>query len=582
MQVSLEKKLFIAFFIVIILLCFSFFLYFSGERKFNETNELVNHTNEVLYHISLTKSLITDIESTVRGKILGADLPKDDVSEEKILELEDQFKTLRKLISDNPAQISNLDSLEYFANKKNSFMLASLYALNHDDFETAKNMISQGEGVALMDIIQNIIDNMRALETQLMMERNTDVRTSARQSNETFIILFIFVAVIICAAYFIVTKELALRRKTEMNLLFRSFMAENAHDAIVGTDNNIKIKFWNKAAENVYGYKAKEIVDKSGIDVIKADYPINRSREKIFATLKERGDWEGELFHFNRNNKRIPVILSVTSIKNDDGNPIGYVSIIRDISERMEAENKLNLANLQLQKNITQLQALNNDLESFTYSVSHDLRTPLRAINGYTMLLQKLVDRSDVEAMRLMKVIVDNVNRMSHLIDDLLSFSHASRKELVKETADIHTMVISCVEECKKNAQQPQTEFKIEPLLPCVCDSIMMHQVWQNLISNALKYSSKKGNPSVQILSEKKDKKIIYAIKDNGAGFDMKYYNKLFGVFQRLHDQDEFPGTGVGLAIVFRIVKKHGGEIWAESKVNEGAVFYFSIPDQDN
>ncbi|MEO5644623.1 MAG: PAS domain S-box protein [Bacteroidia bacterium] len=226
-----------------------------------------------------------------------------------------------------------------------------------------------------------------------------------------------------------------------------------------------------------------------------------------------------------------------------------------------------------------QLESVNRELESFSYSVSHDLRSPLRAIQGYTeMLKAKQADgNTNPEADRLMNNIISNAKKMGQLIDDLLGFSRIGRKELVMTEVQMNDLVTSLCNELKKEHQNLNLEFQIAPLLPASADYITMKQVWVNLISNAIKYSRFKNHAIIEINSERMEDETIYSIKDNGSGFDMRYAHKLFGVFQRLHSDEEFEGTGVGLAIVQRIINKHGGRVWAEGKVNEGATFFFTL-----
>lgn len=221
---------------------------------------------------------------------------------------------------------------------------------------------------------------------------------------------------------------------------------------------------------------------------------------------------------------------------------------------------------------------LNKELESFTYSVSHDLRAPLRVINGYAdILLEDYLGRFDEEADKQLQVIKTNAVRMGQLIDDLLKLSRIGRQELTVHHTDMNQLVRIVVAEQFQN-NNLQHNIKLENLAPATCDSSLLRQVWINLISNAVKYSSKQSSPEITISSDVKDGTIVYTVSDNGVGFDMRFADKLFGVFQRLHNLKEFEGTGIGLALANRIVNKHGGKIWAEAKVGEGAKFSFSLP----
>jgi signal transduction histidine kinase len=227
------------------------------------------------------------------------------------------------------------------------------------------------------------------------------------------------------------------------------------------------------------------------------------------------------------------------------------------------------------------LEGTNAELESFSYSVSHDLRAPLRAIHGFArILLEDHQAKLDPEAQRLLGVIDQNTRRMGQLIDDLLAFSRLSRKELASARVDMTEMANVVADELRRAEPERngQLEVKIGTLLPAQGDRAVLRQVFSNLLQNAMKFTRAQPNARIEVGSRPDGKETVYFVKDNGAGFDPRYTDKLFGVFQRLHSNEEFEGTGVGLAIVKRIVQRHGGRVWAEGKVNEGATFYFTLP----
>jgi light-regulated signal transduction histidine kinase (bacteriophytochrome) len=223
-----------------------------------------------------------------------------------------------------------------------------------------------------------------------------------------------------------------------------------------------------------------------------------------------------------------------------------------------------------------ELQTLNKELESFSYSVSHDLRAPLRAIDGYARMLEEdYAERLDEEGGRLLAVVRESSQRMGQLIDDLLSFSRLGRQEPMKTAVDTTQLVAEVLAD---TARDSKAEISVAPLPTVQADRALLKQVWVNLIGNALKYSSKRPDARVEIGAREEPHASVYWVRDNGAGFDMRYAEKLFRVFQRLHHADEFPGTGVGLAIVQRVIGRHGGRVWAEGRPGEGACFYFSLP----
>ncbi len=239
---------------------------------------------------------------------------------------------------------------------------------------------------------------------------------------------------------------------------------------------------------------------------------------------------------------------------------------LNDITAELEAERE-------------KLEFSNKELEAFTYSVSHDLRAPLRAINGFARFLtEDYASKIDGEGRRYLDTIRENAARMDQLISDMLNLSKVSRADVKLMSADMGDIARSILHEVASDRERELFDIRIEKMPKVVCDPMLMKQVWQNLIDNALKYSSKSEVKKIRIGSEEDDKEIRFFIRDWGAGFPEKYKHKLFGVFQRIHSDDEFEGTGVGLAIVKRIVHRHGGKVWANGKINEGATFYFSLP----
>jgi light-regulated signal transduction histidine kinase (bacteriophytochrome) len=255
-----------------------------------------------------------------------------------------------------------------------------------------------------------------------------------------------------------------------------------------------------------------------------------------------------------------------------------------DISQRKKMELQILELNRDLEIRIEErthaLKEVNKELESFTYSVSHDLRAPLRAIHGYAqMLTEDYQAKLDAEGVRLLDSLKYNARRMGQLVDDLLAFSRVGKTALSETETDVTRLVNDLVNELI-TPEDKRARVLVHPLGIVRADTTLLRQVFQNLISNALKYSSKKDKPQVEIGVMQIHGERTWFVKDNGAGFDMAYYKKLFGVFERLHEQQEFTGTGVGLAIVQRIVQRHGGKVWAEGKVGEGATFYFTLSEQ--
>jgi signal transduction histidine kinase len=257
-----------------------------------------------------------------------------------------------------------------------------------------------------------------------------------------------------------------------------------------------------------------------------------------------------------------------------------FVGLFRGIRGEMKTRENLDQ---ELQAKAKQLEESNQELESFSYSVSHDLRAPLRAIDGFALMIEEdYLARLDGEGRRYLTVIRENTKRMGALVDDLLAFSRLGRQAVAKSAVNMEALVREVLDEALRDHKGRAPVIQIEPLPTAHADRGLLRQVWTNLISNALKYCSNSEQPTITLSGQRSATECAYVIKDNGVGFNMDYVGKLFGVFQRLHRADEFEGTGVGLAIVHRIISRHGGRIWAEGKINQGAVFTFALPVGEN
>ena len=257
-------------------------------------------------------------------------------------------------------------------------------------------------------------------------------------------------------------------------------------------------------------------------------------------------------------------------------------SLAAENAERKRAEAEVRQLNEELELRVrnrtTELEAANKELEAFSYSVSHDLRAPLRAIGAFSDdLLKEFGPQMPSEGRELLDHIISSANRMSQLINDLLRFSQLSRQRLSKESVKITNLVQQVLGELLPQHADRQIQIQVNPLPDAVVDQSLLKQVLVNLLSNAFKFTRHKPFPAVEVGCLQKDGKAVYFVRDNGAGFDMAYADKLFGVFQRLHTMQEFEGTGVGLSIVERIIKRHGGQVWAEAQVDKGATFYFTL-----
>jgi PAS domain S-box-containing protein len=350
------------------------------------------------------------------------------------------------------------------------------------------------------------------------------------------------------------------------------------HDAIFVRDMDLAITYWNIGAQELYGWAAEDAVGKRSHELLQTVFPA--PLEDIDAELLRTGRWEGELKRTTAQGTTVVVAARYALRRDEQARPVAVLETSNDITERKRREEEIQGLNQELAKRSTELEAINKELEAFAYSVSHDLRAPLRHVAGFTELLQKKVASGvDEKSNRYMAMILDSAKRMGNLIDDLLAFSRIGRAETQKTLVSMAQLVKEALTEVRQDTEGRNIVWKIGALPDFYGDRSMLRLVLVNLISNAIKFTRTRKQAEIEIgCADGNSDDLVVFVRDNGVGFDMKYANKLFGVFQRLHESAAFEGTGIGLATVQRIIHRHGGKVWAEGAVDNGATFYFSAP----
>ena len=375
------------------------------------------------------------------------------------------------------------------------------------------------------------------------------------------------------------TVEENLRRSLRETSDYKFALDESSIVAI--TDQKGIIKYVNNNFCKISKYKENELIGQDH-RIINSGYHSKEFIRNLWVTIANGKIWRGELKNKAKDGSIYWVDTTIVPFLNQEGKPYQYVAIRSDITGKKKAEKEIQQLNEELEQKVidrtTQLESVNKELEAFSYSVSHDLRSPLRIIDGYAdMLATDYKNKLDKEGNQNISIIKESAQRMGQLIDDLLNLSHTGRKELVMHTINMNELVQPVIDE-QLLLSGNRADIQADKLEPAECDSNLLRQVWSNLIGNAIKYSATQQQPVVRISSTKKRTETVYSIADNGVGFDMRYVGKLFGVFQRLHKASEFEGTGVGLALVKRIITKHGGKVWVDAQPGKGATFYFSLP----
>ncbi|MDY0092539.1 MAG: ATP-binding protein [Candidatus Vecturithrix sp.] len=342
-------------------------------------------------------------------------------------------------------------------------------------------------------------------------------------------------------------------------------------------DQQGNYKWVNRCWEQTLGWSLQEVQAQK--NVLEELYPDPEYRQYVINFIYKSERIWGEFITRVRDGRMLNTTWTNVAFSDDS-----HIGIGLDMTEHKRVEQKIRQLNERLEERVQQrtaeLEKANKDLETFTYSVSHDLHAPLRHITGFAHILEKdYAEQLGDTGKEILNVITGSVRRMQDMIDALLAFSRSGRKAIRKTAVDMMKLVHQVFEEVKP--QDREIRFILHPLPSVVGDLAMLHQVWLNLLTNAIKFSAHQDSPCIEIGSKGEQNEKIFYIQDNGVGFDMQYVGKIFDVFQRLHSSRDFEGNGVGLAIVQRIIERHGGRVWAQGQVNQGATFYFTLSAQE-
>ena len=383
---------------------------------------------------------------------------------------------------------------------------------------------------------------------------------------------------------FAAARDITAQKRAEAELRQMSHLIDLARDAIFIRGRDGTIRSWNRGAEQMYGWSGEEALGHISYDLLGTRFPV--SLAELEDRLARDGSWEGVLIHSRRDGAQIVVASRQVLDREERGEPTVVLEMNSDITERKRADDELRRLKGELEERVVirtaQLEAANKELESFAYSVSHDLRAPLRAIDGFCQILvTEHAPGLDGEPRRYLQRVSENTRKMGRLIDELLQFSRLGRQAMTRQPVAMADLVRQCLEELQGEREGREVEVMLGELPPCRADAALLTQVWLNLLANALKFTRSRAVARIEAGSFARDGETVYFVRDNGVGFDMAYADKLFGVFQRLHRQEDYEGTGVGLALVERIIHRHGGRVWAEAGPDRGAAFFFTLGRSD-
>jgi PAS domain S-box-containing protein len=582
---ALEMKILAGFIVALSLLLAGSTYTYRTTMQAAAAADWVAHTQEVRAALASLYGSLAGAEVAQRDYVLTSESAHRDEYEGLVKDVQLRLGDLRRLTADNAEQRQNVAALGKLVSARSAAMTRALSAYADAGLAAARAAMAQGRNANSIHEIRELTDHMAAIEEKLLVLRLA-ATTWVREITLVSLLATLAVACGIFTALFRgIRREMLARRRSETDLReanrFLDSLIENLPVMIALKDaDSLRYVRVNRAVERFLGNSRDLMIGRSLHDLLPA-----QDAAASIASDREALERDGVV---DNPEHRVPNATLGVRILNtmkmpiydQDGSPRYLLTIATDITERKLAEQAIQELNSALVSKAEQLTASNRELESFSYSVSHDLRAPLRAIDGFAQMLEEDHGaRLDVEGMRFLSVIRTNTKRMGALIDDLLEFSRLGRLALTAQAINVESLVREVVAEAL-DGLPTAPHVAIGPLPPVRGDRTLLRQVWMNLIANAIKYSGKAAEPRIEVSGRQDAAENVYWVRDNGVGFNMEYADKLFGVFQRLHRADEFSGTGVGLAIVQRVVARHGGRVWADGKVDGGAMFSFSLPAQ--
>jgi len=571
---------------VLVIVALPYWITRDNTRDAFQANAWVTHSIEVkniAYHVAY---LMRDSEAAQFRMLAGNKNPALKVRAQRAgLEVHGLLQQLRDSTRDNPNQQLQIGALEAVIGGRLGLMAQAMLQFEHGQMAAAASAMDDSGTLFPLDApIAQIVRN----EDDLLLSRRE--RAHQQAANNGLVLVSTAVAQVLLLAIIIVMSErqIGRRRRAELReseAVNRSrLIVQAVREPIALLDGNLHTLLVNAAFDEMYG-APQENLDPQPLELMGegawSDKALLQRLRDVW--LRDRELWDYEIRQRTIDGTERHLLINARRLQQQQGEAPVLLLTVSDVTARTLVEQQVTELNRQLQGKVEQVSDVNRELEAFSYSVSHDLRAPLRHIAGFaTKLDAHLGEQADEKTHHYIEVITNAARRMALLIDDLLVFSRLGRGALRMQSVDMQSLVEEARELVATDAESRQIEWQVAPLPVVIGDENMLRTVWQNLLGNAVKYTSQRERARIEVAVRRGPHgESEFSVADNGAGFDMQYADKLFGVFQRLHRASEFPGNGIGLANVRRIIIRHGGRVWAEAEADRGAKFYFSLPARE-
>lgn len=547
----------------------------------------VAHTQAVGARLYNLQADIRDVESAALTLSKGIDSPALRERMGQLKRIDANLDELARLVSDSPEQLVRIGRIESMLERR--MQLAEEIAASSDS-PRQRELI---EEMTFRFPIRNLVEELQEHESRLLVARSGIAARHHRVSSVVAWSSLALQLLLLGLVLWLLKRQIGGRAEAEEELVKASARAsavlQTVREPIVLLDGELRVVLHNEAFSELYNVGQEDInlrpLQSIG-DGVWDDALIRQRLADVLLRGRELWDFEHEQSSID-GLVRI-MLINARRMPLPDAGDEAVLMTVSDITLQRAVQLRVEELNHQLEGKVAQMAEVNSELEAFSYSVSHDLRAPLRHMAGFADKLRRhMGETADEKATHYLQVISSSAQRMAALIDDLLVYSRLGRGAMRLQAVDMQSLVAETRAlldsnrrtEAEEDDSSHEVEWRIGPLPVLVADENMMRQVWMNLLGNAVKYSAGRERPVIEVSSQKlPDGSLQFSVRDNGTGFDMQYAGKLFGVFQRLHKAGDYPGTGIGLANVRRVLTRHGGRIWAEAEVDKGAVFHFTLP----